>query len=77
MEGTAFGYLVQLEPRASGEGLAALTARPRPWPRSVVCLMPWPVPGSPCQGPLTRVRVVLQGHHVLRPLSEPLQKGDH
>ena len=34
---------------------------------------------TPCEGrePLTRVGVVLQGHHVLRPLSKPLQEGDH
>lgn len=31
----------------------------------------------PVPGPLTRVWVVLQGHHVLRPLPEPFQEGDH
>lgn len=79
-EGAEFGSLVKLKPRAFGEGwvtaLAALNARPRP--RGVMCLTPVTlVPGSPCQEPLTRVGVVLQGHHVLRPLPEPLQKGDH
>ena len=35
------------------------------------------MPGSLCQEPLTRVGVVLQGYHVLRPLPEPFQEGDH
>lgn len=44
----------------------------------VICLVPLtPVPGGLCQEPLTRVGVVLQGHHVLRPLPEPFQEGDH
>lgn len=73
-------YLVQLEPKVSGEEWVTGSRDPERQAKARARNLPntlTPGTGISCQEPLTRAGVVLQGHHILRPLSEPLQEGDH